>query len=196
MIGLLPKTLNVNGVKREIRSDFRVVLNIFVAFNDPDLTDKEKCEICVRSLYKELYNIPAEDMQEAVNKAYWFVGGGDSSQTNTTEDIKVLDWEQDESIIFPAINKVAGTEIRSLDYFHWWSFLGLFNEIGEGLLSTVLSIREKKAHGKKLEKHEKEFYKKHKAMIDIREKLSAEDMAAEQADEEFLNILTGGETHG
>ena len=36
MIGLLPKSLTVDGVPREIRSDFRVALTILEAYEDPD----------------------------------------------------------------------------------------------------------------------------------------------------------------
>lgn len=37
MIGALPTTLEVNGKAYPIDADFRNVLEIFVAFNDPDL---------------------------------------------------------------------------------------------------------------------------------------------------------------
>lgn len=68
---------------------------------------------------------------------------------------------------------------------HWWTFLGLFNEIGEGLFSQVVNIRIKKAKGKKLEKHELEFYREHKDLIDIKCKLTP----AEQAELDYVNSL-------
>ncbi len=69
----------------------------------------------------------------------------------------LINWDQDEGIIFPALNKVAGKEIREIDYMHWWTVLGLFNEIGEGLYSNVINIRYKLAHNKKLSKGEQDF---------------------------------------
>ena len=92
----------------------------------------------------------------------------------------MLDWQQDESIIFPAVNKVAGYETRAVDYLHWWSFLGMFNEIGEGLFATVVGIRLKRSKGKKLEKWEREFYNEHKSMICLRRQLSAEEKAEDE----------------
>lgn len=100
---------------------------------------------------------------------------------------KTLDWKQDESIIFPALNKVAGYEIRNAEYLHWWSFLGLFNEVGEGLFSTVMQIRHKKAKGKKLEKYEQEFYRNNKDLIDLKHKHSAE----QQEEIDRINKLLG-----
>jgi hypothetical protein len=189
MIGRLPKELNVNGTERAIRSDFRVALLIFQAYNDPELSEQEKAWVMLDCLYEDLDSIPQEDYQEAHDQAVWFLDGGiqeDDAKYRSSK--KVLDWEQDEQIIFSAVNKVAGKETRAVDYLHWWTFLGYFNEIGEGLLSTVISIRQKKNKGKKLEKYEQEFYRENKTLIDIKTRLTAE----EQAEKEYLEKLLNG----
>ncbi|MGN1133217.1 MAG: Gp15 family bacteriophage protein [Oscillospiraceae bacterium] len=190
MIGKLPTSLEIGGKQYEIRSDYRVILNIYQAFNDPDLTDREKCYVCLKCLYEDFDSIPQEDIQEAIDKAYWFVGGGNIPQENV-QQAKTIDWEQDESIIFPAVSKVAGYEVRSVAYLYWWVFLGLFNEIGEGLFSEVISIRSKLNKGKPLEKWEREFYNLHKNLITLKEKKSAQQIAEEKEDEEFINQLIG-----
>lgn len=43
-----------------------------------------------------------------------------------------MDWEQDSPIIAPAVNKNIGKDIRSLEYMHWWTFLGAYMEIADG----------------------------------------------------------------
>lgn len=50
---------------------------------------------------------------------------------------------------------------------HWWTFFGLYMEIGESTFSTVVSIRDKKRKGKKLEKWEQEYYKNNKSIVDL-----------------------------
>ena len=190
MIGSLPTALEIGGREYAIRSDFRVILRIYSAFADPELDEREEGYVCLKCLYVE--DIPREHLQEAVNKAYWFVGGGDVPQ-ESVQPAKTIDWEQDESIIFPAVNKAAGFETRTVKYLHWWTFLGYFNEIGEGLFSSVIGIRQKLNKGKKLEKYEQEFYRNHRNMIDLKRKLSAEEQRAENEDKEFLKQLTGGE---
>lgn len=190
MIGNLPTVLEIGGKEYAIRSDFRVILRIYSAFADPELDESEKCYVCLKCLYAE--DIPREHLQEAVNKAYWFVGGGDVPQ-ESVQPAKTIDWEQDESIIFPAVNKAAGFETRTVKYLHWWTFLGYFNEIGKGLFSSVIGIRQKLNKGKKLEKYEQEFYRNHRNMIDLKRKLSAEEQRVENEDKEFLKQLTGGE---
>lgn len=170
MIGLLPKTLTIDGADYEIRSDYRVALLIFQAFNDIGLNDIEKSRVCIECLYKKV----PKDLNKALEKALWFLDGGNMPKSKQTP-VKVMDWEQDESIIFPAVNKVAGCETRMAEYIHWWTFLGFFNEIGEGLFSQIINIRTKKAKGKKLEKWEREFYNSHKELIDLKKKYTAEE---------------------
>lgn len=85
----------------------------------------------------------------------------------------------------------SGYEVRGAAYLHWWTFIGYFNEIGDGLYSTVMHIRCKRASGKKLDKGEQEFYKNNKDLIDVKEQKSIYELEAEKADEDFLNTLTG-----
>lgn len=189
MIGRLPEHLNINGVERAIRSDFRVALLVFIAYNDSELSDYEKAMVMMECLYEDIWSIPANDRQDAHKRAVWFLDGGKSQNNDSkyNNSKKVIDWEQDEQMIFSAINKVAGKETRAVEYMHWWTFLGYFNEIGEGLLSTVINIRNKKNKKKKLEKYEEEFYRENKSMIDIKVKLSAE----EQAEKDYYEKLLG-----
>lgn len=177
MIGELPTSLEIGGENYPIRSDFRVMLRIYEAFNDPDLTDREKLYICLNNLFEDFASIPKEYIQEASEKAYWFAGGGGTVSESSRQNTKILDWEQDEKLIFPAINKVAGYETRSVPYLHWWTFLGMFGEVGEGMLSQVLHIRQKKAKGKKLDKWEEEFIRDNRELIEIRRKYSKEEKA-------------------
>lgn len=170
MIGALPKSLTVADKEYPIRSDFRVALLIFQAYNDPDLSDYEKMMICVRCLFEK----EPDNLNEALKSAVWFLDGGSMPKTKQ-QNYKLMDWEQDEGIIFPAVNRVAGFETRSTEYLHWWTFLGFFNEIGEGLFATVVRLRNKKSKGKKLEKEEREFYQEHKELIDIQTKYSEEE---------------------
>lgn len=188
MIGLLPKTVEFNDHEWNIRSDYRDILLIFQAYNDPELNDYEKTVITLQVFYKEWEEIPDNMYEEALNKAAWFMDGGEDISDNRKQGKKVVDWEQDEKIIFSAINKVAGKEVRNLEYMHWWTFLGYFNEIGDGLLSTVINIRSKKNSGKKLEKYEQEFYRKNKELINIKNKISNSD---KKDLDEVLKILNG-----
>lgn len=188
MVGELPRSVTVNGVEYNVRTDFRDILRIVTAFADPDLEDQDKVYVCMVVFYEDFGDIPEDDYEEAFKEAIRFIDcGADPPEGEGKKTPRVMDWEQDESIMFPAINKVAGMEVRSADYIHWWTFMGYYMEINEGVFSNVLSIRLKKAKGKKLEKWEREFWSANKDICALRTRLSEE----EQAEKDKLNALLG-----
>lgn len=171
----LPTSLNIRGVDYSIRSDFRAILDVLIALNDKELDDSDKALVLLQIVYVDWQSIPRDCLQIAIEKAMEFIS------CNCKDDKKpkpqLVDWEQDASLIIPAINKVAHTEIRAVEYLHWWTFFSYYMEIGESLFASVVSIRQKKAKGKKLEKHEQEFYRENKTLIDFNksEKRSKEE---------------------
>lgn len=185
MVGDLPCTVTVNGVEYKIRTDYRDILKILVSFGDPELDDSEKVYVCMVILFENLDSLPKDDYEEAFEAARKFIDYGVDDEKSHSP--RTMDWEQDENLLFPAINKIAGYETRTADYIHWWTFLGYYMEISEGIFSTILSIRQKKSKGKKLEKWEREFWNANKSLCVLKEKLTAE----EQAEKDRLNALIG-----
>lgn len=186
MIGSLPRTLCVGEREYAIRTDYRDVLKILCAFGDPDLKDAEKVYVCLHNLYIDFPDIPEADYEAAFRAAAGFIDNGAGEQTR--KPLRVMDWEQDECILIPAINKVAGREIRAVRYLHWWTFLGYYLEISDSVFSTVLSIRMKKANGKKLEKWEREYWNANRQICALKPRISAE----EQAQRARLNAMIDG----
>ena len=164
-----------------IRTDYRVILDIIVALNDPDLSEEEKALATIQILYTDWNEI--KDYQEALQQAFWFISMGENSKKFSP---KIMDWEQDFKLIIPSINKVLGQEVRSLSYMHWWTFLGAYYEIGESTFSNIVNIRSKRSRGRKLEKHEQEFYNENREVVDMRTKYSKEE---KEEIERFSSIL-------
>lgn len=186
MIACLPKTLNIQGKDYRIKSDYRVALLIFEIINDKDLSENTKFNLILDALYVDKPKL--KDVEEALNQATWFLNGGKEIKLNDTNKQKLMDWNQDEQIIFSAINKVANKEVRAEEYLHWWTFLGYFNEIQDGLFSTIISIRKKLTDkSKKLEPYEKEFYENNKDLVDLKQKHTQEELDEIQACLEILN---------
>jgi hypothetical protein len=136
-----------------------------MAFQDNELTDQEKIYVLLNIVYLDLYSMAYSE--ELISQAIWFVNGGQlESQKGSHE--KLFDWEQDFPLIISAVNRVAGCEVRSLPYLHWWTFLSYWQEIGECLFTRVVDIRTKRNKRKKLESYEKEFYRNNREIIDFR----------------------------
>lgn len=62
-------------------------------------------------LYPDLEKMPVRLYQEAAEQANWFIDAG--TQDDEGENVRKMDWTQDEPIIFPAVNAVAGRETRA-----------------------------------------------------------------------------------
>ncbi len=171
----LPETAEIGGVTYPIHADFRDILEIFQYLDDPDQPEYIRWRIALALFYEG--EIPQKDWQEAMEYLSAFLSCGEQ---DAKPGPKLLDWEQDAQMIVADVNKVAGTEVRALPFLHWWTFMAYFNAIGEGQLSTMVSLRDKLRRGKKLEKWEREFYQKNKARVDLKKRYSAEELA-EQA---------------
>lgn len=181
MIGDLPRRLEVNGRKYSIRTDYRDILKILAAFSDPELEDSEKVYVCLLILFMDFKHMRRDDMEAAFAAAVRFIDGGAEPGKKKRPSPRTMDWEQDEGLLFPAINKVAGREVRSLKYVHWWTFLGWFMEISEGVYSSVLSLRQKKyVKRKKLEKWEQEYWDANKDICELKPKYTEAEKAAQK----------------
>lgn len=171
----LPTSATIGGVEYPIHADFRDVLNIFRYMDDPDRPEYIRWRIGIALFYEG--EVPQEYFQEAMEYLAEFISCGNR---DSKPGPKLLDWEQDAQVIVADVNKAAGAEIRSIPFLHWWTFVAYFNSIGEGQLSTLVSIRDKLRRGKPLEKWEKEYYRKNKEMVDLKTRYSAEELAEQE----------------
>ena len=196
MIGALPETLTVSEREYPIRSDYRNVLLVFEAFQDPELYPEEKHIVSIYLLFEDFTCADdvekavedGFDVNEAVRQISWFIA---AERPERKDDLPNYSWKQDEQMIFTAVNKVAGTETRELPYMHWWTFIGYFNEVGEGTFSFIVGIRNKLNNGIKLEKHEKEFLSKNRKLVEIKPALTEEEQEKEDAYNALLHEVLG-----
>ena len=168
----LPEYGIIGGEKYRICPDYRNILEIFACFSNPELSRFIQWEIALALFYEQ--PIPDAHRQQAMEYLAWFLAGG---RTETDRPgPKLLDWEQDAQLIIADINKTAGQEIRALPFVHWWTFLSWFHAIGDGQLSTVVSIRSKIARGEKLQGWEKDFYARNKAIVDFEKRYTRQEL--------------------
>ena len=195
----LPVSITLSGKLHKIRNngDFRIVLDCFSALEDVELSAQERLFASLIIFYDELetiddiYTVLGDDLEQAVTEMYsFFNGGSESSQTH--EEYKLVDWQQDEQLIVSAVNKVANTEIRAESYIHWWTFLSYYMAVGECALSSVIHIREKIVKGKKLEKYEQEFRRANPQYF----RWNNKTIQAREAEELVRKLWNGGESDG
>lgn len=159
----IPTTIVINDREFPIRckGDYRMVLDCFSCLNDFELTDTERALSALIIFYEDFNDIedfvdmPEGLMESLIKEMYNFMECGENPMHSMS--YRTIDWDKDSQMVCSAVNKVAHTEVRSLEYLHWWTFIGYFSEVGESVLSTVVGIRNKIKRNKPLEKYEKEF---------------------------------------
>lgn len=168
----LPRSAILGGNTYQLHTDYRDILEIIGYLQDQERPEYLRWQIALALFYEG--SIPPECQQEAMQYLADFIACGEADEKPSP---KLLDWEQDAGAIITDVNKVAGMEIRAVKYLHWWTFISYFQAIGEGQLSTVVSLRDKLRRGKPLEKWEKEYYRKNKDRVDLKKRYSAEELA-------------------
>ena len=159
----LPTSFDIDGKEYHItnKGDYRMVLDCFNALEDVDLSKQERLWTALIIFFEELNSLEdigkIKDLKRLVENMYFFFNCGQSESPGMNTNYKLVDWEQDSHLICSAVNDVAGKEIRTEPYIHWWTFMGYYTAIGKCLLSTVIGIRYKIMRGKKLEKYEQDF---------------------------------------
>lgn len=177
----LPHSVEVCGVEYEVRTDYRDVLNIFGILNDADLTVEEKYIGILGIFYHDFLTMPAEHFEEGLKKCFDFINCGHLESGKKTP--KLMDWEQDFQYLVAPMNRVAGKEIRAVEYLHWWTFISLYYEIGDCYFAQIVRIRDLKMRGKLKDKADKEFYRKNKDVVDIKRHYS-------EAEKELIDYWT------
>ena len=172
----LPTTITVKDRQFNITNagDFRMVLDCFSALQDEEMSEDYRVLACLLIFYNEFIDEEnhqrveidslevLEDIRDYLpdltKEMFKFMNCGQNESPGANQGVALVDWEQDSMMICSAINKVVNQEIRALPYLHWWTFLGYYLAIDDkSVLATVVSIRDKIARHKKLEKWETEF---------------------------------------
>lgn len=176
----LPGEITLGGQTYPIYADFRRILRIIAVLENCQWPEFLRWQVAL-----ELFcpGVPDEYRENAMEQLADFIRCGAPDVPGP----KLLDWQQDASVIISDVNKVAGRELRSEPFVHWWTFLGWFHAIGQGQLSTLVAIRDKRARGERLEPWEQEFYRQNKSRVDLKPALTPQ----EQAQKDALNRLLG-----
>lgn len=178
----LQTAVEVNGASYPIRSDYRAVLDILAAMNDPELTEADRVAVTLGIFYAA--EIP-EDTEAAIRACMTFIAGGREEKSQPGP--RLVDWEKDFPWIVSPINRMLGKDIRGME-MHWWTFLSLYYEIGDCTFSQIVRIRDAQARGKSLDKADRDWLRRNADLVYIEQQTTAEES-------DLLAMWTGGKNH-
>ncbi len=158
----LPESATFSGVEYRHKTDFRDILKLLAFLSDGGKPAFHRWQTALIYFYGT--QIPPENHREAMDYLGDFLAAGDAGSPGPRR----FDWEADAQAIAAGVNAVAGFEVRQAAYLHWWTFLGYFRSMGEGQFSFLVGIREKLRRGQKLDPQEQEFYRTHRAQVQLK----------------------------
>lgn len=172
----LPESVVIDGKAYAVckRGDWRMILDVIAALTDPDLTDGERLTAALTIFLRRAGNSPEFAGSHTPNVMVYC--GGEETSTNK-QPPRLMDWEQDLRLIVAPVSRIIDSDIRSLPYLHWWSFLSAYMEIGDCTFATVVSIRGKQNKGKTLEKWERDYLREHADIVRLKQKNSCAEQA-------------------
>lgn len=180
-----PTSVEINGKEYALNTDFRVGLKIILAWEDPELTAREKTLIMLRLLYKEI----PPDTQKACELAVYFLNCGEEKDDGEAAESpvrRVYSFTKDAKYIYSAIRQTHGIDLETVEYLHWWKFCYFFLDLDpDCMFQQMLHLRQQKQRGK-LTKEEQAIYYRLRDILDLPQEKDAETRSAE---EEFMAKL-------
>lgn len=173
-----PTTVEIDGVEYELNTDFRVGLNIMLAFEDPELTSGEKVRVMLELLYKEI----PPDQRKARDLAVLFLDCGEERNGNTSgTEARLYSFTHDAKYIYSAIRQTHGIDLETVEYLHWWKFCFLFLDLDpDCFFQQMIHLRRQKQRGK-LTKEERAIYNSMYDILELPMQKDPEVLAAEKA---------------
>lgn len=184
LIDRFPSSVEIDGVEYGVNSDFRVGVDIMLAFEDDSLTAYEKQLVMLQLLYEET----PPDPVKAQDMAVLFLNCGEDGEGQGGEPPQRLySFAKDAKYIYSAIRQTHGIDLETVD-MHWWKFCYLLLDLdSECFFQQIIHLRRQKRAGK-LTKEERIIYSR---MQDILELNTERDAEYKQAEQEFMAQFSG-----
>lgn len=192
LIDLVPDSVEIEGIRYGINSDFRIGILFELLMQDNTLLEEEKIDIALNLYYEEI----PHDIVEAVNKMLWFYrcgkdmgvksnqdGEGSSEGGGTVE--RIYSFEHDDDYIYSAFLTQYNIDLQDIEYLHWWKFRALFKSLKEdNLISKIMSYRSMTINNDMTDS-EKKYYRKMKELYKL-----PDERTEEQKERDFNNAMS------
>jgi Bacteriophage Gp15 protein len=182
-----PETVTIDGQEIPVYTDFRAGIATMIAFEDDELTVYEKQRVWLENLYYEIPN----NLEEAINRAQWFLNGGRENGSGASGP-RVYSFTKDGELIYGAFSQAYGIDLQSVE-MHWWRFYALFMDLfGQEVPFSQLVILRKRIKTGKATKEEVQAAQEMGDFFDIPD---VDDRSLEEAEatKRFWELVEEGE---
>lgn len=182
----LPSSIDVNGRKIAINTDFRVWIKYEELMLDEDKkAEKQIMEVLYTCLVDDFTITSLDDLEKLFDGLLSFYGLGQKIENSKEEKeseedsdfsspSKIYSFEHDWSYIYSAYMECYNINLFT-DHLHWWEFKALFNSLNDKcLFSKIMSFRSMQITSK-MSKDEKKYYRQMKKLYALPDERSEEE---------------------
>lgn len=186
LIDGLPNTIDINGRKIAINTDFRA----WIKYEEIMLKEDEKAqnqvmEVIESCLLEEFTLTSLEELESLFDGFLWFYSLGknidvskekqeDKKESEFTTNSLIYSFEHDWAYIYSAFMECYNINLFTAR-LHWWEFKSLFEGLNQKcLFSRIMSFRSMKITSK-MSKDEKKYYRTMKKIYALPDERTVEE---------------------
>ena len=110
----LPDSVEIQNTVYPIRTDYRCILDILTDITDPEADGQDRAIALLIGLYPGFADMPPENYDEAIRAGMRFINCDADDAPHRAP--RLVDWEQDYSLIIAPVNRAIGAEIRAMEF--------------------------------------------------------------------------------
>lgn len=178
-----PLTVEIEGLRVPIQSDFRTSVLFETAMQDSDLSDEEKLDVALNLYFPDTF-LPSTE--KAIQAFVWFYSCGKELKNTAGEGGRtkeIYSFEHDDEYIYAAFLEQYGIDLNT-DALHWWKFRALFRSLKEDCLMSKIMMYRAIEISSDMSKAEQKFYRNMKALYSL-----PDLRTQEEKEEEFAEVL-------
>jgi hypothetical protein len=145
LVDLLPDTVDVDGSKHIINTDFRIGILFEELMQDNTLSSEQKVYLALNLYYKEM----PTNIEQAIKEIEWFYRCGKDIQLGTktktkatNKEDKIYSFEYDDEYIYSAFLTQYRIDLQDVKTLHWWKFKAMFKSLDEdSRISKIMGYR-------------------------------------------------------
>lgn len=186
----LPNSVEIDGRKYQINSDFRAMIQFEMLMFDEEIEDEERLTRSLELFYEEC----PHNLEGAINEllSFYKCGKSEMSEVNSSkrgQNERIYSFEHDDSYIFSAFLNQYSINLQEIEYLHWWQFRALFKSLNE-TQEFVKIMRYRATDLSKIkDKEQKAYYQKMKDIY----KLPINKKEQQQLDKLTEALLSNGD---
>lgn len=143
LVDLLPDTVDVDGSKYIINTNFRIGILFEELMLDKSFDNEQKVYMALNLFYPVLPN----NIEKAVEQLEWFYRCGKDiklgTKTKTENKVdSIYSFEYDDEYIYSAYLTQYGIDLQDVKELHWWKFKAMFKSLDDdSRISKIMGYR-------------------------------------------------------